>query len=90
MRRIVFVVMAAFLVAGCYQTPRDAYVTRGAVLGGATGAIIGGATTSTWGGALAGGAIGAVAGGLISSALAPPAPCYVRTKRGKWRAVRCY
>jgi hypothetical protein len=89
MRKIVIVVAAALLLGGCYQTPRERYVTRGALIGGATGAVIGGVASHTAGGAVAGGLIGALAGGLIASSVYPPGPCYVRTKRGKWRQVRC-
>jgi hypothetical protein len=89
MRKMIVVVAAALLLGGCYQTPRDRYITTGALVGGATGAVIGGAAARTAGGALVGGAVGAVAGGLIASAVYPPGPCYVRTKRGKWRQVRC-
>lgn len=88
MPKILFVCACALLLAGCYTT-RDRYAGTGAVIGGATGAIIGGASSGT-GGAVAGGLIGAAAGGLIGAAIAPPDECYVRTRRGRVRAVPCY
>lgn len=40
--------------------------------------------------ALTGAAIGGVAGTAIGAATAPSEPCYVRTRSGRLRQVRCY
>jgi hypothetical protein len=37
-----------------------------------------------------GGAIGTAAGAFIGAAVAPPDPCYVRTRSGRMRVVPCY
>lgn len=89
MSRIVIAVVAALLLAGC-QTVRQERALAGAVIGGTTGAVIGGAAGGTGGAVLAGGAIGAVAGGILGAATAPPETCYVRTRSGRLRPVRCY
>ena len=87
MPKVILVCALALLLSGCYTT-RDRYIGGGALIGGATGAVIGGAFRGS--GALVGAGIGAVAGGLIGAAVAPPEVCYVRTKRGRVRAVPCY
>ena len=89
MRRLLIVSLSAVVLAvglaGC-QTARDRTV-GGALIGGTTGAVIGGVASRSAGGAVAGGLIGAVAGGLIGAATAEP--CYVRTRSGRLRRVRC-
>lgn len=87
MRHLLIVPALALTLAGCHHTAHDRTV-GGALIGGTTGAVIGGAATRSAGGAVAGGLIGAAAGGLIGSATAPR-ECYVRTRSGRTRAVRC-
>jgi len=88
MRTVLLVGTAALLLSGC-QTMQQRNAATGALIGGATGAVIGGVAGHSAGAALAGGVIGAAAGGLIGAAITPPEPCYIRTRSGKLRRVRC-
>jgi uncharacterized protein YcfJ len=87
-KKILLLCATSLLLASC-QTARQQYVATGAVIGGATGAIIG-AASSGGSGAWVGGAIGTAAGAFIGAAVAPPDPCYVRTRSGRMRVVPCY
>jgi hypothetical protein len=89
MRKILLIVAAASVLAGC-QTAREDRALGGAALGGATGAVIGGLAGGSAGSAVAGGVAGAAAGGILGAATAPPEPCYVRTRSGRLREVPCY
>jgi hypothetical protein len=89
MRKILLIVAAASVLAGC-QTARDDRALTGAAVGAGTGAVIGGLAGGSAGSAVAGGLVGAAAGGILGAATAPPEPCYVRTRSGRLREVPCY
>lgn len=85
MRKLLIITAAAAALAGCQTTQER--TLGGALIGGTGGAIIGGAATGTAGGAVAGGLLGGVAGAMVGNATAEP--CYVRTRSGHLRRVRC-
>jgi hypothetical protein len=89
MKQTLIVALVALTLAGCAQSRREYNAVTGAVIGGGTGAVVGGIASNSAGGALAGGLIGAAAGGLIGAAMTPDGRCYVRTRSGKRRWVRC-
>ena len=89
MTKICVVATAALMLASCTHSGRDYNAATGAVIGGGTGAVVGGIASNSASGALAGGLVGAVAGGIIGAATTPD-PCYVRTRSGRLRRVRCY
>jgi osmotically inducible lipoprotein OsmB len=89
MKKFLMVSIAGLMLVGCAQSRREYNAFSGAIIGGGTGAAIGGITSESAGGALAGGLVGAAAGGIIGAALTSE-PCYIRTRSGKLRRVRCY
>lgn len=88
MRKFLIMVAAALTLAGC-QTVQQDRALQGAVIGGVAGTVIGAVAGHSVGGAVAGGLIGATAGGLIGASTAPSEPCYVRTRSGRVKRVRC-
>jgi hypothetical protein len=92
MRKIIVVAAASVLLAGCSMTARERNTVVGAAVGAGAGAVIGAASTGTPQGGWAGAAIGGATGGLVGYLLTPTyvaEPCYVRTRRGKWRRTSC-
>jgi uncharacterized protein YcfJ len=85
MRKLIIIMGAALVLAGCQTVQQDRALT-GAVIGGVAGTAIGAATGGGTGSAVAGGLIGAGTGGLIGAATAPR-DCYYRTRSGRLR--RC-
>lgn len=90
MRKLWMIVGVAMMLAGCADSRRDLNPVTGAVIGGGTGAVVGGIASKSVGGAFAGGFIGAAAGALIGTAVSHDRRCYVRTRTGRVRWVRCY
>jgi len=88
MKKIILAGLAALSLAGC-QTVAEDRAASGALIGGAAGTAIGAIAGNSVGSAVAGGVLGAAAGGILGAATAPPEPCYVQTRTGRWRPVRC-
>lgn len=89
MKKIIIVVAAGLMLAGC-QTARQDRAVQGAVIGGVAGTAIGAAAGGSVGSAVAGGVVGAAAGGIIGANTGRSEPCYVRTRSGALRRVSCY
>ncbi len=89
MRKILIVIGATLMLAGCQTDQQDRALT-GAAIGGLAGTAVGAAAGGSVGSAVAGGAIGAAAGGIIGASTADShGRCYVRDRYGYRHRVRC-